>query len=106
MSLRVKAALNNPNINYSDNRLLTSQLCLQRISQLRRRAVEATLSLVSRRTSMSQSLKIVKILRSSWRKSSMKHWKDETILKRSQRLLNRLFRKVVPLQEMKSLKLR
>ena len=55
---------------------------------------------------MSQSLKIVKILRSSWRKSLMKHWKDETILKRSQRLLNRLFRKVVPLQEMKSLKLR
>ena len=36
----------------------------------------------------------------------MKHWKDETILKRSRRLLNRLFRKVVPLQERKSLKLR
>ena len=102
----MKAALNNPNINFSDNRLLTSQLCLRKISQLRRPAVEATLSLVSKRTSMSLSLKIVKILRNSWRKSLMKHWKDAMILKRSRRLLKRLFRKVVPLQERKSLKLR
>ena len=59
---------------------------------------------------MLQSWKIVKTLRSSWRKSLMRHWNDAMISKRSLRLLNKLSRKKVLLrmkvQQKKSFKLR